>query len=403
MSIEEAIETPITNNKAKIYTYKDFTGTLKEIIGHFDLDINHKTLQERLRKGMTIEEVIETPINKGPKTEIYTYKNFTGTLKEIYKHFNLDINYNTLIRRLYRGTSIKKAIEEPLRISSYTYKDFTGTPKEIIEYFNLDISYNAFITRLRNGMTIEEAIETPLKAKIYTYKGFAGTLKEIYEHFNLNINYCTLRYRLKCGMTIEEAIEIPVDQPTKAKIYTYKGFNGTLKEIIKYFDLNIQRATLYARIRNGMSIEEAVEAPLQGVYTYNKFTGTLKEIYEHFDLSINYGTLQRRLSKGMTIEEAIETPLKGNKKFYTYNNFVGSIPEIIDYFDLDINYNIIYDRICRGTNIEEAIRMTFYSRKYAKKLKSLCNEYNADFIKLTNKLDEVPYKEGKIIEIIKEL
>ena len=98
---------------AKIYTYKGFIGTLNEIIDHFDLDINKKTLSDRLQKGWSIEDTIETPLNKSNVAKIYTYKGFTGSTQEIISHFELDINHMTLRNRLYNGISIKEAIEYP--------------------------------------------------------------------------------------------------------------------------------------------------------------------------------------------------------------------------------------------------------------------------------------------------
>ena len=246
------------------------------------------------------------------------------------------------------------------------------------------------------------------KAKIYTYKDFTGTLKEIYEHFNLNIKYDTIQARLCKGMTIEKAIETPIGKPRKAKIYTYKDFTGTLKEIYDHFNLDINYKTLKRRLYNNMSIKEAIEAPVADnkakIYIYKGFSGTLKEIIDHFDLDINISTIYDRLRNGMTIEETIETPINNpvKAKIYTYKEFTGTLKEIIDHFDLDINYYTLQERL-KGMIIEEAIYMTFYSKGYAKKLKDICSQYNVDFIELVNKLDEVPYKEEKVIEIIKEL
>ena len=44
-----------------MYEYKDFKGTVPEIINHFDLDINKMTIYDRMRKGMTLDEAIEVP------------------------------------------------------------------------------------------------------------------------------------------------------------------------------------------------------------------------------------------------------------------------------------------------------------------------------------------------------
>lgn len=61
MTIEEAIETPVKNYNE--YEYKNFKGTIPDIIRHFNLEINKKTIYNRLRKGMTIEQAIELPLH----------------------------------------------------------------------------------------------------------------------------------------------------------------------------------------------------------------------------------------------------------------------------------------------------------------------------------------------------
>lgn len=94
-----------------MYEYKNFKGTIPEIINHFDLDINKMTIYDRMRKGMTIDEAIETPIKK---LASYEYKGFIGSIPEIIAHFNLGINKMTIYDRIRKGMTIEQAIETPL-------------------------------------------------------------------------------------------------------------------------------------------------------------------------------------------------------------------------------------------------------------------------------------------------
>ena len=75
---------------------------------------------------------------------------------------------------------------------------------------------------------------------------------------------------------------------------------------------NIAPSTFYKRLKNGMSIREAVEVPLKmgrlRIYTYKGFTGNIKDFANKYNM--NYDSLRSRLDNGMNINEAIEKPLK---------------------------------------------------------------------------------------------
>ena len=87
--------------------------------------------------------------------------------------------------------------------------------------------------------------------KIYTVNGFTGNLTQIAEHFN--INYTTLCSRINKGMSIEDAVNTPVEE---IETYTVNGFTGNLTQIAKHF--NVNRKTLKYRLEHGFTIEEAV-------------------------------------------------------------------------------------------------------------------------------------------------
>ena len=99
------------------YKYKDFIGSIPEIIAHFNLDINKMTIYNRLKKGMTLDEAIEKPIKK---LSAYEYRNFIGSIPEIIRHFHLDINKITIYDRMRKGMTIEQAIETPLHYNITT-------------------------------------------------------------------------------------------------------------------------------------------------------------------------------------------------------------------------------------------------------------------------------------------
>ena len=206
------------------------------------------------------------------------------------------------------------------------------------------------------------------KAKIYTYKGFTGTLTEIIDHFELDISYSGLYSRLYKDMSIEEAIEIPLRDDT----YTYKDFTGTLQEVIDHFKLDISKYSLQRRLNKGMTIKEAIKKParklkIKQFYTYKGFTGSISKIIDHFKLDISHDALCNRLRKGVPIEEAIEKPLANNKaKIYTCEGFTGTLQDVIDHFKLDISYNALQSRLQRGMTIKEAIETPLDKSKAAK-------------------------------------
>lgn len=76
------------------FIYQGFKGTVPQIINYFNIDINKKTVYDRLSKGMSIQEALETPL----RSEGYVYKGISGSIPEIVEHFDIKIKnlYNFL-------------------------------------------------------------------------------------------------------------------------------------------------------------------------------------------------------------------------------------------------------------------------------------------------------------------
>lgn len=363
MSLQEAIEAPIIEYK-KVYIYKDFTGTLKEICNHFG--VHYDAIYQRMRKGLSFEEAMKAPLMQN---RIYTYKGISGTRPEICKHFG--IRYLTVCKRIERtGESFEKALDVQKRkicknAKIYTYKEFSGSLSEICKIFN--VKYPTVYMRVRNGMSLEEAMNPEellskhKDVKIYTCQGFSGSRPEICKHFG--INYQTICKRIeRTGKSFEEVIATPVRKRSldiEKKIYTHQDFSGTLPEVCKHF--NVSYRAILNRLQVGISLEKAIETPIKArnkIYTYKEFSGNLKDICNYFKME--YNTITDRMRRGMSLEDAMDqgkTSRKSRKdiKIYTYKEFSGSLPEICKHLNINIKLCTVYRRMEKGMSLEEAI------------------------------------------------
>ena len=251
--------------KAKIYTafkgtQNEFTGTLMEISKHFN--VKYENLTYRLRNNLTIDEAINYRKNIIYTAFKNTDKEFTGNLTEIGKHFG--IKAKRISYRMHNlGMTIDKAIEfKDSRIKTVfagTDKEFTGTLKEIAKHFNK--SYYSLTDAIsKSGKTLDEAIDFNYEIKNYTVfagtdKEFTGNLIEICKHFGLK--YSSILNKIRCyDFSVEEAISIPL-RHFNNKNLSYKGIKGNLHEICKHFNKNYD--DVYKNLLYNHTLEWAME------------------------------------------------------------------------------------------------------------------------------------------------
>lgn len=240
-------------------------------------------------------------------------------------------------------------------VKRYSVLNFNGTLPEIAKHFG--IRYHTLYDRLKRGMSLEEAVSVKIaisqnqRNEVYTVLGYKGTLPNIAHHFN--IRYATLAQRLRNGMTLEEAVSLPVQS---SNLYSVGDYFGTLPEIAEHFGVNY--GTLLKRLRNGIPLEEAIqEQRIVNRYSVCGYTGTLPEIAEHF--GINYDTLMHRLRQGASLEEAISS-LQINK-IYNIKGYSGTLPEIAEHYDIKLG--TLRTRLQRGMSLEEALGVSVSTRK----------------------------------------
>lgn len=118
-----------------------------------------------------------------------------------------------------------------------------------------------------------------------------------------DISYNTVYARIKRGMTVEEAISNPIIK--RASIIKNPGICKKCRE------LGLNYKFIYGRVfQKKMTLEEAMNTPKY--YARKFYKGIPYTVYckQH---NIPIERIKQRMRKGMTLEEAIETPVKRNR------------------------------------------------------------------------------------------
>ncbi len=98
-------------------------------------------------------------------------------------------------------------------------------------------------------------------------------------------------------------------------VFSFGGQEMTLNQIAELTGINYN--SIKNRLRQGMSIEEAVNIPSREQITYN---GVTKSISEHArDAGMTYRQLKKRLMHGWSVEKAMTQPIRRNRKHQEVN------------------------------------------------------------------------------------
>lgn len=336
------------------------------------IGLSHITLGDRIRKGQTLEEAVEV---KGKFSKKIEYKGKVySSLAELARTFG--INATSLNLRLKKGMSVEEALNRPLpkknkylcegkyveliEVKMYC-KEHGANEFTVIQYYldrkeeNLDIrdivkallekkenqtvtyhgkkypNFSKAISDLKikespttiknrmekHGMSFEEVIDADPRmfkgGRIFQYKDKVYySFKELSEGVNIPEN--TLRKRLKNGLSVEEAVEAPRNQIVKNReVITYKG--KTYRKWSEFFEENplfkLARASIQNRRNRGMSIEEALDDYAEKYFVTDHKGNVFRNKKER---SLKYGltpsTVHNRLKMGWSLEKALTTPVK---------------------------------------------------------------------------------------------
>jgi len=281
---------------------KDYT--LGELSAKFN--INQVVIKHRLRAGIPAEDAVKLKLKKVRISNLYELCTVDGVTATLKKHCeNKGIAITTALYKLEKGVSVEDILTIQNKQCETLY-DFMGkkmTLKEISEYCNISYGHlrkkvvnkniplgeavktfqprkyhidGEYLTmteisqkyaihqdtikgRLEHGLSLEEAVKKPLKrAQTYYIHGKLLTGKQIENVYG--ITSAAFRKWIKQGATPEEAIEKIKQNKNhdyirnRSKRHMHKGQMLTINEISK--DTGIPINTLYARIRNGLSIDK---------------------------------------------------------------------------------------------------------------------------------------------------
>lgn len=122
------------------------------------------------------------------------------------------------------------------------------------------------------------------------------TPEQLEEAKERNINLSTVRKRIERGMSVEQAIRAPLQQTALTKEDRQQAAEN-----------NIKMKTVYTRLELGWSVKEAVTIPANSHHTFSK-----EDLETAAQNGISYATLQNRFYRlGWELEECINTPKHG--------------------------------------------------------------------------------------------
>lgn len=154
---------------------ESYYGTIGGALAHFNLNIKYNTAWYRISKGMDPSKALFADVkrrkNMSNKPKIYTVcKNsevFTGTIKDIIRHFNISLKPKTISARINAyGWDVNDAFFKDNKWKTYkivnpdTGEIYFGSIENAIRYFGVDISIIGVHYRIKQGMSVNDAIFT---------------------------------------------------------------------------------------------------------------------------------------------------------------------------------------------------------------------------------------------------
>lgn len=325
-------------------------------------------LGNRIRKGKTLEEAVEVK-GKFPQKIEYKGKVYSN-LAELARTFG--ITKNSLYSRLNRGMSVEEALKKPLhQKNKYLCDGKYVELKEVKMYCkehgtNERIVIQYYLDKKEENLDIRDIVKAFLEKKenqTVTYRGRKyPNLSKAISDLEIKEDPPTIKRRMeKHGMSFEEVIDADPRMFKKGGgIFRYQDkIYYSLKELSE--GVNIPKATLRKRLNNGLSVEEAVEAPRnqvvknREVITYKGKTYRMwSEFYEENPLFKGASTsIGNRRQRGMSIEEALDDYAK---KFFATDhkgNVFRTHKEM--YLKYGLSPSTVRNRLMSGWSLEKAL------------------------------------------------
>lgn len=219
-------------------------------------DISISTIDSRLKRGWSWEQIAHTPI-RGRLVEVVCDGKVYEDIHAFATAYNLSVNLIRARRR--QGWSWERIASTPV-IQKGNSCVYDG-----VEYKSLSdlakangLSEAILLYRLKMGKSLKEAIETPLRTFGLYYEGdYYARIQDLAE--KMGVPYSLLRQCLCSCDSVESAIVEAKSRQRKG--ISYKGkYYKSVSDLAK--ELGYSPGVLYKRLGIGLTIEEAVDIPL---------------------------------------------------------------------------------------------------------------------------------------------
>lgn len=285
--------------------------------------VNYSTFLQRIKAGKTLAEAL-SPIKRKrrsqPKKIPDPFGNYFPTLIDMCKYHK--VSYVTYHKRIKEGKTMAEALKGGDRRTTATkskkgYPDHLGnhyaTLKDLCTQYN--ITQAAYYNRKQLGWDLERILTTPCQSRSKISTDHLGneypSEEEMCKHYN--IESYLFRKRMSSGKwTLEEALTTPSGERCKRGDIA-DGFGNSFlnySALCRYH--NIDEARFRSWRSKGLSIKDAITNAKQNHrskavpdHKGNLFV-SLAEMAAHYGLDRD--TLYQRLKNGWTLEDALETP-----------------------------------------------------------------------------------------------
>jgi len=307
----------------KLYQYRGAWMGVRAIARH--AGINHRTLNDRLARGMSITAAISEPIKKhgdtnpaGPKPKLYEFRGQQLTAHQIADI--LGCHVATVYKRrcgnrVLDGEALAQSFNGfPVNAYLITYKGKVDTLAAWARRYKL--SSTTIKTRIERGWPVERALRTPLHggSDTLTFNDQTHTFGTWAKKAEIGISPQTLRHRVeRLGWPVERALTEPIREVDQT--FSVNGKSLTLPQWAK--KVGIPLGTLRSRLDRGWTLERALTVPLNErscqTYTFKGETLTLAQWSK--TTGISKATLRERIRQfGWPIERALTEPVaKGSR------------------------------------------------------------------------------------------
>src|SRR5690606_11911695 len=107
-AIEDALKRGMaTRRQNALLTVRGVTGTLPELMQHFDCKLSHVAVRKRVKAGMDLERALTQAPVTGKRGKQYTAFGVTDSLGRLAKRFGCEIDPQSIRGRLRNGMSIE--------------------------------------------------------------------------------------------------------------------------------------------------------------------------------------------------------------------------------------------------------------------------------------------------------